>query len=242
MNTHILPCALFLLVVGSAACRKSADAGPVEWPGTTWPCDDDEECVKVPTFSGGCAQAYGYLETIHRNEVKTYVRMYHEYQERREPTLHQSLLSSDMTCGWKVMARCQSRRCTLVDEKGEITKEELGKVSRTQYVPSDYRKYTPELLRACGLNEDCVKVRSDRCREQYDAVHRKYERVFRELQYKDVLPIDCPRIASDPTAAPEVIPFCHQGQCQLTGGDIEKHTSPPSHERPRKRPSEKSFW
>ena len=219
LKTHFLPCALVLLVVGFSACRKQADSGPREWPGTTLPCDSDEDCVKVPTFSGGCAQAYGYLETIHRLEVGAYAQQYREYQERRDPTLHQSLLSSDKTCGWKVMARCQSRRCTLVDEKGEITKEELGKVSRTQYVPSDYRKYTPELLRACALNEDCVKVRSDRCREQYDAVHRKYEKVFRELQYKDVLPIDCPRIAPDPTSAPEVIPVCHQGQCQLTGGN-----------------------
>jgi hypothetical protein len=218
LKTYILPCAWFFLLNDVAACTKPADPGPREWPGTTLPCDGDGDCVKVPAFWGGCARLYGYVEAIHRQEIDEYARLYREYQERREPTLHQSMLSSDKTCGWMVNPRCRSRRCILVDEKGEITKEELGKLTRTQYVPPEYRKYTPELLRACSFHDDCVKVRSDRCREQYDAVHRRYEKIFPELRYKAVLPIDCSRIAPDPTAAPDVVPVCQQGRCQLVGG------------------------
>ena len=209
--------ALFLLFPGAVGCRKSTEAGPKEWPGTAMPCDDDSDCVKVPTFSGGCGQAYGYVESIHRLEVEAYSKMYREYQERLRSNVHITSLSSDESCGWEVMSRCRSRLCTLVDEKGEIPKEKLKNIRRNQYIPSEYRKYTHVTLHECTQDNDCVKVRSDRCRERYDAVNRRYEKVFRELQYKDILPIDCPRIAPDPTAAPEVVPQCSQGQCRLSG-------------------------
>jgi hypothetical protein len=220
LNTHILPCALFLLVVGSAGCRKSGDVGPVEWPGTTLPCDADEDCVKVPTFSGGCGQTYGYLEAIHRREVETYKTMYREYKIRSSPSIHMTSLSNDTTCGWNVMARCRNRHCKLIDEKGDIPKEKLKHLNLSQYAPPEYRQYTSERLRTCVRNDDCVKVRAEQCKARFEAVHRQHERIFRELRYKDVQPIDCPRIASDPTAAAEVVPVCHQGQCQLTGGDL----------------------
>ena len=190
----------------------------MEWPGTTLPCDDDDDCVKVPTFSGGCGQAYGYLEAIHRWEVETYKKMYWEYMIRSSPSTHMTSLSTDKTCGWNVMARCRDRRCKLVDEKGDVPKEELKHIHLSQYAPPEYRQYTHVSLHECTQDNECVKVRSDRCRERYDAVNRKYEKVFRELQYKDILPIDCLQIVPDPTSAPEVIPVCHQGQCQLTGG------------------------
>jgi len=210
---------IVLLVVLFFGCRKQADLGPREWPGTTLPCDDDDDCVKVPTFSGGCGQAYGYLEAIHRKEVETYKKMYREYMIRSSPSTHMTSMSNDTTCGWNVRARCRDRRCKLVDEKGDIPKEELKHLHESQYAPPEYRQYTRERLQACVRNEDCVKVRAEPCRARYEAVHRQHERIFRELRYKDVLPIYCPRIAPDPTAAPEVIPVCHQGQCQLTAGD-----------------------
>ncbi|MBU1069595.1 hypothetical protein KJ975_08520 [Myxococcota bacterium] len=218
MNTHFLPCALFLLVVGSAGCRKSADAGPVEWPGTVTPCAQDDECAKVVAFYSGCGNSAGYLEAIHRTEIELYKRMYWEYQEQRKPTMQNQLQSSDKTCGLMVMARCRDRRCTLIDEKVEIPEEELKKPHQEKTTPPEYRKTAKE-RRACVRDGDCAKVRADRCWDRYEAVNRKFEKIFRDVRYRDVLPIDCPRIAPDPTSAPEVIPVCHQGQCQLTGGD-----------------------
>lgn len=138
--------------------------------------------------------------------------MYWEYQEQRNPTMQNQLQSSDKTCGLMVRAQCRDRRCTLIDEKPGHNENQ-----QPQTTPPEYRK-TAQERRMCELDKDCVKVRADRCGDRYEAVNRKFERIFRDVRYRDVQPIDCPRIAPDPTAAPEVIPVCRQGQCQLTGG------------------------
>ncbi len=225
MNTHFLPCALFLLVVGSAGCRKSGDAGPVDWPGTSLPCDRDDDCVKVVAFYSGCGNSSGYLEAIHRAELELYRRMYWKYQEKRPPTIQHLLKSFHETCGLMVRARCRDRRCTLIDEKGDVPLGDLKNLHRTQYTPPEYRQ-TAQERRSCVRDDECVKVRADHCRDRHEAVNRKFERVFRDVRHRDVQPIDCPRIAPDPTSAPEVIPVCRQGQCQLTGGNAEKRTPP----------------
>ncbi len=207
--------------LGGSEHPKPPEAGPEEWPGTVLPCERDDDCVKVRAFYKGCGVLYGYNEAIHRDEVETYVQMFHEYQEKREPYLEQPMMSRDPSCGWKVMPRCRQDRCSLIDEKGFIPKEELKNMHRTYYAPREYRRYTKEVLRTCSRDEDCVKVRAELCRARYDAVHRDFEALFRELRYQDVIPDTCPRIAADPTASASVVPICQAGQCTLTEATVE---------------------